>query len=127
MDKVGHFEIPADDTDRASAFYKKIFNWEIMPMPEMKYTILRTGPTDENNMPKEAGFISGGMMERSSDIPGPIIMILVGSIDDSLKAVVDEGGSVVKDKITVGDMGFVAYFKDTEGNVLGMWEEAKKD
>ena len=32
----------------------------------------------------------------------------------------------MREKREVGDMGFVAYFKDTEGNVVGFWENAKK-
>lgn len=124
MDRVVHFEIPANDTDRASSFYKKVFGWDIMPIPEMRYTILRTGPVDEDNMPTEPGFISGGMMKRQEKMPNPIIMINVDSVNDALETVKAEGGSVVEEKIKVGDMGFVGYFKDTEDNVMGVWENA---
>lgn len=45
MDKVVHFEIPADDMDRAQKFYKTVFGWHIVAMPEYKYAMLHTGPT----------------------------------------------------------------------------------
>ncbi|MFP5371081.1 MAG: VOC family protein, partial [Actinomycetes bacterium] len=38
--RVVHFEIPFDDGDRARAFYKEAFDWQLMEMPEMGYTIV---------------------------------------------------------------------------------------
>ena len=122
--KVVHFEVPFDDGDRARAFYGDVFGWQLMPMPEMSYTIVMTGPTDQETGPSEPGFINGGMFERSDDFPGkgPNVVIDVPSIDDSLKKVSEAGGTVVKEKMPVGDMGFAAYFADTEGNLMGLWE-----
>jgi predicted enzyme related to lactoylglutathione lyase len=48
----------------------------------------------------------------------------VDSIDDTLKAVESLGGATVVGKEPVGEMGFSAYFRDSEGNVLGLWENA---
>ena len=125
---VVHFEIPADDTARASEFYHKAFGWEIMPFPEMKYTGLRSADIDEknNNMPTELGRINGGMYERSADLPVPSITVNVPSIDEAIERVKTAGGSVVREKVSVGGMGFIAYIKDTEGNVVGMWEDVPK-
>ncbi len=65
--KVVHFEIPYDDGDRAQGFYQEVFGWQLMPMPDMGYTIVTTGPTDEQTGPTEPGFINGGMFERGDD------------------------------------------------------------
>ena len=126
MDKVVHFEIPAEDTNRASEFYKKTFDWGITPMSDMNYTIAHTVEVDDQRIPKESGAINGGFFVRSDDLKNPIITLNVDSIDESLKTVSENGGFVVREKVAVGDMGFVAYFKDTEGNVLGLWENSKK-
>ena len=124
--RVVHFEIPFDDGDRARKFYADTFGWQLTPMPEVGYTIVTTGPSDPQTGPSEAGFINGGMFERSDEFPvkAPNIVIGVDSIDDALKAVAAAGGSSASEKITVGDMGFAAYFTDTEGNVIGLWENA---
>ena len=125
MGKVVHFEIPADDVERAQKFYSNVFKWDIDPMPEMKYTIVRTGPVDENRMAKEVGFINGGMMKRSNSLKNPIITIQVDDIEQSLREVEKEGGKIVEKTIKVGDMGLAAYFQDTEGNILGLWQNLK--
>ena len=124
MDRIVHFEIPADDVGRAKDFYASIFGWELQDMEGMDYTVVKTVPVDEQQMPREPGAINGGMMARSPDTPSPVITINVASIDDALKQVEVGGGSIVKPKEPIPGMGAFAYFKDTEGNTLGLWENA---
>jgi predicted enzyme related to lactoylglutathione lyase len=45
------------------------------------------------------------------------------SIDEALRRIGELGGETVLGKRPVGDMGFSAYARDTEGNVIGLWEE----
>jgi len=122
--RVVHFEVPFDDGDRARAFYAEVFGWQVVPMPEMDYTIVMTGPSDPETGPTEPGFINGGMFARSDDFPGkgPTLVVDVPSIDEALQQVAAAGGSVLGEKVRVGDMGFAAYFADPEGNVTGLWE-----
>ena len=123
--RVVHFEIPVDDGDRARSFYKEAFGWQVQHMPEMDYTLVTTGPGGEQG-PTEAGFINGGMLSRDqAATPGPLIVVDVDSIDASLEKISGLGGSVVSPKAPVGDMGFAAYAKDPEGNVIGLWETAQ--
>ncbi len=127
MRKVVHFEIPAEDLSRAKSFYGDIFGWELhsMPIGESEYTLVTTTPVDEKTMsPTEAGAINGGMMERSAEISGPVITIDVESIDEVLARIGSSGGSTVSPKMPIPGMGAVAYFKDSEGNVMGLWETA---
>ena len=51
-------------------------------------------------------------------------VIDVANLEDALKAVNDAGGTTVSERQAVGDMGFAAYFKDSEGNLVGLWETA---
>jgi predicted enzyme related to lactoylglutathione lyase len=123
--RVVHFEVPFSDGARARDFYRQAFGWQLTEMPEMKYTIVSTGPAAENGMPAEPGYIGGGMFEREPAFPqGPVITIDVESIDDALKTIQSLGGETVGEKSQVGEMGFAAYFKDTEGNIMGLWESA---
>jgi predicted enzyme related to lactoylglutathione lyase len=55
-----------------------------------------------------------------------VIVVDVDSIDESLEKIGGMGGSTVVGKTPVGDMGFAAYFKDPEGNVIGLWETARQ-
>ena len=130
MDSIVHFEIPADDTKRASKFYQEAFGWMIMPMLEMNYTMVSTTASNEQGMPQNPGAINGGMPSRKEfkQMTGSehtVVTIAVGDIDVSLQKIEKLGGKKVVGKNSIGDMGWTAYFKDTEGNVVGLWQPAQ--
>jgi predicted enzyme related to lactoylglutathione lyase len=123
--RVVHFEIPFQDGDRAQRFYKDAFDWQLQSMPGMGYVLVSTGPSGDSG-PTEPGFINGGMLSRSvSPSSGPLVVVEVDGIDDALRRIGEIGGETVVGKQPVGDMGFSAYVKDTEGNVVGLWEAAR--
>ena len=126
MDKVVHFEIPVDDAGRAKEFYRSSFEWDLNDndMGDGNiYTTLITTPIDQQTqVPTEPGAINGGLMQRTPGTPAPVITIGVDAIDDALKKVEAGGGSVVQPRTEIPNMGAFAYFKDSEGNVLGLWE-----
>lgn len=124
--RVIHFELPADDVERAQAFYSKAFGWKMRSMPGMGYTLVGTTPTDEKGMPTQAGAINGGMLKRQAPVQTPLITVHVAEIDAALRTIEKLGGATVRAKIPVGDMGFAAYFRDTEGNVVGLWQDAAR-
>ena len=126
MRKVVHFEIPADDLERAKEFYGSVFGWELADMPEMDYTVIKTTPVDEQTqLPCEPGAINGGMYRRSADAPSmPVLTIDVNSVDDALKEIEAAGGRVLRPRTEIPGMGAFAYFTDPEGNALGLWENA---
>ena len=125
MDKVVHFEIPVDDRTRAKDFYASVFEWDVQDTDMgggAVYTLAGTVATDEKMQPKESGAINGGLMDRTSQLSVPVITIGVDSIDDSLKKVEAGGGSTITPRTPIPNMCAFAYFKDTEGNVMGLWE-----
>lgn len=128
MNKVVHFEIPAKDFSRAQKFYQDLFGWKIETWPgtKTKYGLATTVPTGKQG-PTEPGGINGAIMEPSADFEKTtIVTIDVPSIDDYLKKIEAKGGKTVMPKNPVGDMGFMARFRDPEGNVVGLWETVKK-
>src|SRR5690606_15335167 len=122
--QVVHFEIPADDMERAQTFYREAFGWRLSPMPEMSYTLATTVEPDERGMPAEPGAINGGMTPRAEPVTHPVIVVNVDDIDQSLQRIQELGGRVVEGRTAVGDMGYSAYFADPDGNVIGLWESA---
>jgi len=121
-DSVVHFEIPVDNMGRAQKFYKETFDWSINAIPEMGYAILGTTPSDEDGRPTQPGAINGGMLEREDPVKHTAVTIRVASIDEAEKRIQKNGGKMIRKKMPVGDMGFAAYFQDSEGNVVGLWE-----
>jgi predicted enzyme related to lactoylglutathione lyase len=123
--RVVHFEIPFDDGDRARGFYREALGWQVEEMPGMAYTMAVSGPTTEQGMPSEPGYINGGLFQREAGpLRGPVIVVDVEAIDATLKRIEELGGTTVVARMPVGEMGFVAYFQDPEGNVVGLWENA---
>jgi uncharacterized protein len=122
--RVVHFEIPFDDGDRARAFYRDAFGWQLQEWGEGSYTLVTTGPSGETG-PDEPGFINGGMMRREGPGDGPIVVIDVDAIDAALSKIEELGGQTLLGRQAVGDMGWAAYFKDVEGNSMGLWQTAR--
>lgn len=123
--RIVHFEIPFDDADRAHNFYQEAFGWDVNRIPELDYTMVSTGPSGEQG-PTEPGYINGGMFKREYNAsPGSVVVIDVDDIDSALAKIEDLGGETVVGRTPVADMGFSAYFKDTEGNYIGLWETAQ--
>ena len=125
--EVVHFELPADNVERAQTFYRKTFGWKMDPIPGMGYTMVGTSPSDENGVPKEPGAINGGMARREAPLNAPVFTILVDDIEGSAKAIAKNGGKVVRKKMEIGGgMGYAAYFADCEGNIVGLYQRPKE-
>jgi len=123
MDPVVHFEIPAKDVKRASAFYSKAFGWAFNQFPNFEYWRIGTTESDQQGNPTSPGAINGGLGKKGSTAPkDPTVTIRVADIDAALKNISKLGGKVTGKKTPVGDMGFTAYFEDTEGNNIGLWQ-----
>jgi predicted enzyme related to lactoylglutathione lyase len=125
MRAVVHFEIPAEDLTRARDFYGSVFDWQLqtMPMSGGEYTVVVTTPVDDaTQLPTQPGAINGGIVQRDEQTPSPVITIDVDDIDTALQEIAARGGSTVTPRTAISGMGAFAYFKDPEGNVLGLWE-----
>jgi len=120
--RVVHFEIPFDDGERARAFYRDAFGWVINEYPEMHYDIVQTGPVGDDGFPAQPGYVGGGMIRRESPTDRPVITIDVDDIDAALARIEELGGMAVLGRQDVGDMGYAAYFKDVEGNLMGLFQ-----
>jgi predicted enzyme related to lactoylglutathione lyase len=116
MGRVSHFEITADDPDRAAAFYRKAFGWEFNDWGgPFKYLLATTGPKDQVG-------IDGAIMERGDRGQAVINTISVDHWEDGARAVTEAGGTLLMDKDAVPGQGYFAYCRDTEGNIFGIFE-----
>ncbi|WP_426987382.1 VOC family protein [Pseudarthrobacter sp. Y6] len=123
MAGVVHFEIPTENKERANTFYQTAFNWNLVPMQGMDYTSAITTPSDEKTgMPSAPGAINGALFPRTDNLKTPIITIDVEDVDAALGQIESAGGSVAQAKAAVPGMGYFAYFTDTEGNIMGLWQ-----
>ncbi|MFX1332398.1 MAG: VOC family protein [Promethearchaeota archaeon] len=114
MGRVVHFEIVADDPERISKFYEKVFNWKVQKWDgPIEYWFLMTG--DEKEPGIDGAF---GMRQSSEDVI--VNTIDVDDVDKYVRLVEENGGEIVRPKQVIPGVGYLAYFKDTEGNLWGM-------
>lgn len=124
MDKVTWFELPADDTARAGAFYSNVFGWNTSDMGGGSLMAVTT-PSDEQGAPSEAGAINGDISPRSEAFDRPLIVITVENMDAKLKMVEEAGGKVALAPKEMEGMGLIwAIVTDTEGNNIGIIQDA---
>ena len=123
MGRVVHFEIHADDPDRAVGFYKSVFGWEVKKLDgPVDYWLVTTGPSGDRG-------IDGAIMRRMGSEPASeapisafVNTIAVESIDAAEKSIPDAGGEQVLARQEIPGIGQLSYFKDTEGNIFGALE-----
>ena len=115
MPRPVHFEIPADNAERASVFYQKVFGWQFQkwdgPMP---YWMVDTGGQGPG--------INGGLHVRAFPGQGPVNTIDVPSCDEYVQRIETAGGTVAVPKMAIPGIGWLAYCSDTEGNTFGIMQ-----
>jgi predicted enzyme related to lactoylglutathione lyase len=127
MPTIVHFEMPADDVERAKKFYTDLFGWKIEKWPgtsskdssssSMEYWIVSTTDDKGNKTP-----IGGGLMKRQEQHQQITNFIDINSVDEYSSKIEKLGGKVVVTKMAVPGMGYFAVCHDTENNSFGIWE-----
>ncbi len=115
MSKIVHFEIPADNPQALLEFYGNAFGWQFQQFGDDGYWLTAAGPDDEPG-------IGGAIMQKNGPDHPVTNVINVASVDEACRAVESHGGTVVVPKFEIGGMGYVAYFKDPAGTIMGLWE-----
>jgi predicted enzyme related to lactoylglutathione lyase len=123
---VVHFEIPADNPERAAKFYRDLFGWEINKYQGsaaggMDYWMVQTVPTDADGRPTRPG-VNGGLMKRMFPGQAPVNYISVDDVDEFVGKAERLGAKVLVGKQPVPGMGWFAQFTDPEGNVFAIWQ-----
>lgn len=123
MPRVVHFEIHAADPDRAVKFYTTLFGWKITKWDgPADYWLISTGPADQRG-------IDGGLLRRHGPEPAEmqcvnsfVCTVDVPNVDAFVEKALAAGGTMALPKMPIPGVGWLAYVKDTEGNILGMMQ-----
>ena len=108
MPRVVHFEIYGEAPEQLIAFYAKVFQWQFEKWGPMDYWIIKTGdgPGIDGGLGKETN-----LGVNTIDVP---------DVDEYLTKIKQAGGTVVVPKMTMPGIGYLAYFKDPQGNIFGI-------
>jgi len=123
MSRVVHFEIQADDVERAKAFYAAVFEWSFQDYSQVvnaTYWGVVTGPEDQPG-------INGGLLQRPAPPPAEgqgtnsyVCTMSVSDYDETERRILDAGGKVALPKMALPGMAWQGYYLDTEGNTFGI-------
>jgi predicted enzyme related to lactoylglutathione lyase len=122
QNSVVFFELPADNPERAKEFYEKVFGWKITHNPSLDIFMLGTAPSDHRGRSIEPSTINGLMSSRRNSDSTTTLIIDVPDIDSAIQNVEKCGGRIVGNKQEIPQVGFGAYFKDTEGNRVQLFQ-----
>jgi len=115
MPRPVHFEIPADDPQRAIDFYSKVLGWKFQKWEgPVEYWLISTGDSQPG--------IDGGLMRRQHPNQPCVNTIGVGDLDATVAAAVANGGSIAVPRMPIPGVGWLAYCKDTEGHIFGLMQ-----
>jgi predicted enzyme related to lactoylglutathione lyase len=124
---VVHFEIPADEPERAAKFYRELFGWEIQrwggaaTRTANEYWLVQTVSADAGGQPTRPG-VNGGLMRRMFPGQTPVNYIGVERVGDFVHKAERLGAKVIVSRTPVPGRGWFAQLQDTEGNIFAVWE-----
>ncbi len=122
MSRAVHFEVHASNPQKLIDFYSALFGWTFNKWDGGEYWMIHTGDEAKPG-------INGGLMPRRGDLPAPnaavnafVITVDVDNVDDCVARAKSHGGSVALPKMPIPGIGWLAYIKDPDGNILGMMQ-----
>ncbi|HEY4506935.1 MAG TPA: VOC family protein [Candidatus Paceibacterota bacterium] len=134
MNRVVHFEIHAVDPEKLGKFYADVFGWKIEEWkfpegveisPENRYWGVMTAEKDSKDPGINGGIVfrKGALPKGNEPVTSFVCTIGVSSVDEYLKKVESAGGSVALPKMPIAGMAWLAYCKDPDGNIFGIYED----
>lgn len=114
--RVIHFEIPADDPQRAVNFYTRVFDWTFQKWAgPQDYWLVTTGASQEPG-------INGGLLKRQHPGMSTVNTVQVTNLDQTVAQIEKAGGHTVVPRMAIPGVGHLAYCSDTENNVFGVMQ-----
>lgn len=123
MSRVVHFEIQADNVERAKSFYAAVFGWSFEDYSHLTgstYWGIITGPDDQQG-------INGGLLQRPAATSAArrgtnayVCTMGIGDYDETERRILAAGGQVALPKVALAGMAWQGYYRDSEGNTFGI-------
>jgi hypothetical protein len=124
MTRPVHFEIHASNPETLAKFYADVFGWKIQHMPQFDYWLIDSGTSEPG--------INGGLLRRRGPAPAAdapvnafVCSLGIDSVDRYLESALKAGATVALPKMAIPGVGYQAYVKDPDGNILGLHQADK--
>lgn len=116
-----HIDVLNGDQERAKQFYSTVFGWHLEDIPGVKYTMVKTS---EDGIESGLGGLAQVTQTEQPRSSGIVPFIRPDDFDATLRRVEEAGGIVLIPKTDVMGTGWFAHFRDLDGNIIGLWEDA---
>lgn len=113
--RVVHFEIPCDNPQKTMDFFTEVFGWTFQQFGSEEYWSVMAGDT---NLPG----INGGLLKKRDPNQPVVNSIDVADIEKAIINIEKAGGKIVVPKMAIPTVGWLAYFKDPDGNIHGIYQ-----
>jgi predicted enzyme related to lactoylglutathione lyase len=110
--KICYVEIPADNIEESSAFYHKVFGWNIRTRGDGSIAF------DDGIHEVSGTWVLG---RKAATEPGILISIMVDNLEATITLLIANGSEIVK-KMSISETEFIAWFTDPAGNVFGLYQ-----
>ncbi|CAN5359094.1 VOC family protein [soil metagenome] len=128
---VVHFEMPYEDAERVTNFYKAAFGWDMQNLGEQMggYITAGTADTDENRMVQTPGTINGGFYDVTAAEASkePSVVISVNDLDKAVADIKAAGGTILREAEEIPGIGMWVSFRDSEGNRVSALQPNPRD
>jgi len=114
--RVTHFEIPCDAPEKTIQFFTEVFDWKFQKFGDQEYWLATTGDASNPG-------INGAIMKKRDPNQPITNSISVVDIDQTIEQIGISGGQVVVPKMPIPKVGWMAFFKDPDGNIHGVWQD----
>jgi predicted enzyme related to lactoylglutathione lyase len=113
---LSHFAINADDVERAKRFYSRVFGWHFEAWGPPGFFMIKTKDGED---PGTFGSLQERHHPKGSGMTGYECTVAVADVDETARAVKAAGGTITMPRVTIGTVGHLIKFNDTEGNIVG--------
>jgi uncharacterized protein len=116
MSRIVHFELPTSDAGTSRKFYENVFGWKFTQYGgPVDYWLVTTGDAG-------APGIDGGLGGAANELKATVNTVGVDNLDETLRMVLANGGQIIMPKDEIPGMGYLAYFREPGGAVLGAFQ-----
>ena len=110
--RIVHFELPSENPERSKKFYENVLDWQFQKWdgPD-EYWLIKTGDSERG--------IDGGLMKKNELFQGVTNIVDTDNVDELARKITENGGTMVAPKTPVPGIGWLIYFKDLDGHLVG--------
>jgi len=122
MGRVTRFEIHGSDPETLANFYREVLGWHVGERLDPGFWPIATGDAETPGIDGMIIQRMGSAAEIGQPVNAFVCTIDVDSVDSTVETAIEHGSEVALPRMAVPSLGWLAYIKDPDGNILGLFQ-----